>query len=65
MDVTQRKEFYHFLGIALGSLAELETQLILAQRLDYLTEEEISPALQNADGIGKMLKGLQKSITTN
>lgn len=40
------KEFNHFLGIALGSLAELETQLILAQRLDYLTEEEISTALQ-------------------
>ena len=60
-----RKEFNHFLGIALGSLAELETQLILAQHLNYLTEEEISPALQNADEIGKMLKGLQKSLTTN
>jgi four helix bundle protein len=59
------KEFYHFLGIALGSLAELETQLILAQRLNYLSEEEISPALQNADEIGKMLKGLQKSLNTN
>jgi len=60
-----RKEFNHFKGIALGSLAELETQLILAQHLNYLTEEEISPALQNADEIGKMLKGLQKSLTTN
>lgn len=56
-----RKEFNHFLG----SLSELETQLILAQHLDYLTEEEITPALQNADEIGKMLKGLQKSLTTN
>ena len=60
-----RKEFNHFLGIALGSLAELVTQLILAQHLDYLTEEVITPALQNADEIGKMLKGLQKSLTTN
>ena len=59
------KEFHHFLGITLGSLAELETQLILAQHLNYLTEEEISLALQNADEIGKMLKGLQKSLTTN
>lgn len=59
------KEFNHFLGIALGSLAELETQLILAQHLDYLSEEEISHTLQNADEIGKMLKGLQKSLTTN
>ena len=60
-----RKEFNHFLGIALGSLAELETQLILAQHLDYLTEDAINPALQNADEIGKMLKGLQKSLTPN
>lgn len=60
-----RKEFNHFLGIALGSLAELETQLILAEHLDYLNEEEIGPALQNADEIGKMLKGLQKSLNTN
>ena len=59
------KEFYHFLGIALGSLAELETQLILAQHLNYLNEEEISPVLQNSDEIGKMLKGLQKSLHTN
>ncbi|MFZ5523886.1 MAG: four helix bundle protein [Pseudomonadota bacterium] len=59
------KEFNHFLGIALGSLAELETQLILAQHLKYLTEEAISPVLQNADEIGKMLKGLQKSLTAN
>ena len=59
------KEFHHFLGISLGSLAELETQLILAQRLNYLTEEEIKPVLQNSDEIGKMLKGLQKSLQTN
>ena len=59
------KEFYHFLGIALGSLAELETQLILAKRLSYLTEEDVSPSLQISDEIGKMLKGLQKSLTTN
>ncbi len=60
-----RKEFHHFLGIALGSLAELETQLMLAQRLNYFNEEEINPVLQNADEIGKMLKGLQKSLTSN
>ncbi|MGC2048730.1 MAG: four helix bundle protein [Gallionella sp.] len=59
------KEFGHFLGIARGSLAELETQIMLAQHLDYLTEEAISPSLQNADEIGKMLKGLQKSLATN
>jgi len=59
------KEFLHFLGIASGSLAELETQLILAQQLGYLTGELINPVLQISDEVGKMLKGLQKSLITN
>ena len=60
-----RKEFHHFLGISLGSLAELETQLALAQRFAYLTEDELDTSLQLADEIAKMLKGLQKSLTSN
>jgi four helix bundle protein len=59
------KEFNHFLGIARGSLAELETQIMLAQRFDYLTAERINPALEKAEEIGKMLKGLQKAIATD
>ena len=59
------KEFNHFLGIARGSLAELETQIMLAQRLGYLATEKMNPSLEKAEEIGKMLKGLQKSITTN
>lgn len=59
------KEFGHFLGIARGSLAELETQIMLAQRLGYLTAEKADPALEKAEEIGKMLKGLQKSLNTN
>ncbi len=58
-------EFNHFLGVALGSLAELETQLLLAQQLGYLTEEAVTPALKISDETGKMLKGLQKSLTLN
>jgi four helix bundle protein len=59
------KEFGHFLGIARGSLAELETQIMLAQRLGYMTTEKANPVLEKAEEIGKMLKGLQKSITTD
>jgi len=60
-----RNEFRHFLGIALGSLAELETQIILAQRFNYISEQESSRILQLTDEIGKMLKGLQKSLTND
>lgn len=59
------KEFNHFLGIALGSLAELETQLLLTVRLKYLDESLITNVLKITDETAKMLKGLQKSLTSN
>lgn len=36
------KEFMHFLSISRGSVAELETQLLLCQRLGYIEEAKIS-----------------------
>lgn len=36
------KEFKRFLEIALGSLFELETQLIISEQLNYLTHKEFS-----------------------
>jgi four helix bundle protein len=56
------KEFLHHLSIALGSLAELETQLILSKDLQYLPEERLSALLQQTNEIGKMIRGLQKSL---
>jgi four helix bundle protein len=35
-----RKEFHHFLTQARGSLAELETQVLIARDLDYISQEE-------------------------
>jgi four helix bundle protein len=59
------KEFNHFLGVASGSLAELETQIMLAQQFGYLTEDKTNPLLRLSDEIGKMLRGLQKSLFIN
>jgi four helix bundle protein len=50
-----RKEFIQFLHVALGSLAEAETQLILARRLDYQVEDTI---FNNIENIRRMLLGL-------
>jgi four helix bundle protein len=55
------KEFLHFLSYALGSLAELETQLELAMRLQYPTPL-ISVAQAQAELLGKKLHCLQTSI---
>jgi len=41
-----RKEFLQFLYIALGSIAELETQLIIAKELNYLREDQIFESLE-------------------
>ncbi len=56
------KEFIHFLSIANGSTTELETQLILIQRLKLVTKDKINIVLQLCAEIKKMNYALQKSI---
>jgi four helix bundle protein len=56
------KEFKQFLAISLGSVAELETQLIIAGEIEYLTRTEVDPLLNILDRIRKMIKGLAKGI---
>ena len=56
------KEFQQFLAISLGSLAELETQLIIAKEIEYLTQNELDALLSPLDRIRKMIKGLSKGI---
>lgn len=56
------KEFAHFLYIAKGSLAELETQIIIAEKLDYVTGNQITNILSNCQEIGRMINGLLTKI---
>ena len=51
-------DFRRFLGYARGSLCELETQIIISQNLDYLTEEEVINLLDLATEVGRILNGL-------
>ncbi len=55
-------EFNQFLGIAKGSLAELETLIILAGKLELMPAEKSTEILQNCEEVSKMLSGLKKSI---
>jgi four helix bundle protein len=51
-----RQEFLQFLHIARGSLSELDTQVILAIRLKYVSEEtEVVAEIQR---VGRLLTGL-------
>lgn len=56
------KEFLQFLSIALGSLAELETQLMLAERFKYLDNSALTAMLLKTEETGRMLRGLQRTL---
>jgi four helix bundle protein len=56
------KEFSQFLGIAQGSAAELETQLIISRELDFLSTELAEKSIQDLNTISKMIIGLKKSL---
>lgn len=56
------KEFYHFLGIAMGSCYELETQLILLIELNFETEQNIQPLLELLTEIQKMIYKFKNNI---
>lgn len=55
-------DFLRFLSISKGSLAEMETQLQLACRREYLSAEELHEIQTTMEKIGKMLSGLQSSL---
>jgi len=58
------REFLHFLRHSRGSLAELETQILIAQRRSYLSETQAIKLLKQADELNRILSGLINSIRT-
>jgi four helix bundle protein len=56
------REFSHFLLHARGSLLELETQLLMAEELQYLLKEDAQCLLSMAEGVGRALSGLINSM---
>ena len=55
-------EFRHFLRQAGGSLMELETQLMIAERLRYVSTESTNQILGRSAEVGKVLNGLINSL---
>jgi four helix bundle protein len=54
--------FGQFLRIALGSLQEVETQLLIAQRLGYVAERDVLCLLDLSAETGRVVAGLLRSI---
>lgn len=55
-------DFLRHLSIAYGSLLELETQLMIAVRLNYLAPEKCKEILKVAGEVGRILNGLMSSL---
>jgi four helix bundle protein len=55
-------EFRHFLYVALGSLAELETQVLIAHDIAYLTAEEIKDLETLTGEIRRMIYGIIRQL---
>ena len=57
-----RGDYVHHLSIARGSLAELETHVILGQRLALLSSSDVSSLLELADEVSRMLYALINAL---
>ncbi|MEI7750610.1 MAG: four helix bundle protein [Candidatus Omnitrophota bacterium] len=56
------KEFQQFLNISLGSLGELETQIIISSELNYLSKESGTLLLEEVDHLTRMVISLSKKV---
>lgn len=56
------RDFVRFLRHARGSLAETETQVLIAQQRKYLNSEVATKIAQKSDELGRILSGLISSL---
>ena len=56
------KDFAHFLSIAIGSLFELSTQLILAERIGYIDHTQSLSLCDKADKLQMMISGFMRRL---
>jgi len=59
------RDFARFSAIASGSLRELETHLMIVQRLGYLDRVAVEAALHAADDLSKMLYRMRRRVLAN
>jgi four helix bundle protein len=60
-----KRDFRNFLAIALGSLRELETQILISNGLTYFTDSTTTELCNLTDRVGRLLRGLAKSLIAN
>jgi len=58
-----RGSYRQFLRIAQGSLKEMETQLLLSERIGISSSEAIGPLLADSESVGKLLRLLIRKLS--
>jgi four helix bundle protein len=56
--------YVQFLRVAQGSLKELETHIMLAERVELFTVETSAPLLADCERVSKMLRSMIRSLTS-
>ena len=56
------REFLHHLSIAYGSLMEVETQILIAVRLDYLSQQDAERIIERTSEVGRLINGLSNAL---
>jgi four helix bundle protein len=60
-----RGAYVQFLRVAQGSVKELETHLLLATRIELISFAAVSSVMAQCETVGKMLRGLIRSLDTD
>jgi four helix bundle protein len=60
---SSNKDFNRFLEIAIGSSFELETQLLLAKELGFVSNQKFAKTITQLNELQKMIVGFKKSIS--
>jgi len=55
-------EFKHFLGMAKGSLVEVETQLVISTKLKYIPELAAQELEKDCEEVSRLLNGLMRAV---
>ena len=58
------RAYVHFVSLALGSLAEVETQIDLARRLRLAPDAQFDAVNAMAGTLGRLLQGLRRSLNS-
>ena len=57
------KEFRQFLSHSQGSASEVDTELVISQRLSYLSRSDYDRLAKDVDHIGRMITRLSQSLS--